>query len=162
MFGIHLRHFGKPALITVCVSCSVRSNSLQLHGMQPASLLCQWNSPSKNIGVDCHSLLQGIFPSQGSNLGLLHCRQIFYHLSHQKSPIPTLLTQIKPKIHSGNEEAYGTCDHQRPEKKGSCITVRDQKYFSYMVLLFSYKMLVFSIHIHLEDNQNLRMIQRLL
>ena len=35
----------------------------------------------KNTGVGCHSLLQGIFPTQGSNLGLLHCRQILYHLS---------------------------------------------------------------------------------
>ena len=41
------------------------------------------DSPGKNTGVGCHSLLQGIFPTQGSNLGLLHCRQILYHLSHQ-------------------------------------------------------------------------------
>ena len=38
-------------------------------------------------GVGCHSLLQGIFPTQGSNLGLPHCRQILYHLSHQGSPV---------------------------------------------------------------------------
>ena len=36
-----------------------------------------WNSPYKNTGVDRHSPLQEIFPNQGSNLGLLHCRQIF-------------------------------------------------------------------------------------
>ena len=36
----------------------------------------------------CHSLLQGIFPTCGSNPGLLHCRQILYHLSHQGSPTP--------------------------------------------------------------------------
>ena len=41
----------------------------------------------ENTGVGCHSLLQGIFPTQGSNLGLLHCRQILYHLSHQGSPV---------------------------------------------------------------------------
>ena len=35
--------------------------------------LCPWDSPGKNTGVDCHGLLQGIFPTQGSNLGLLHC-----------------------------------------------------------------------------------------
>ena len=46
-------------------------------------LLCPWNSPGKNTGVGCHSFLQGIFPTQGSNLGLLHCRQILYLLSHQ-------------------------------------------------------------------------------
>ena len=37
-----------------------------------------WNSPGKNAGVDCYSLLQGIFPTQGSNPGVLHCRQILY------------------------------------------------------------------------------------
>ena len=41
----------------------------------------------QDTGVGCHSLLQGIFPTQGSNPGLLHCRQILYHLSHQGSPI---------------------------------------------------------------------------
>ena len=44
------------------------------------------DSPGKNTGVGCHALLQGIFPTQESNLGLLHSRQIFYHLSHQGSP----------------------------------------------------------------------------
>ena len=39
--------------------------------------------------MDCYSLLQGIFPTQESNLSLLHCRQILYHLSHQGSPIVT-------------------------------------------------------------------------
>ena len=48
-------------------------------------LLCPWDSPGSNTGVGCHSLLQGIFPTQGPNLGLLHCRQI-YHLSNQGSP----------------------------------------------------------------------------
>ena len=41
----------------------------------------------KNTGVSCHFLLQVIFPTQGSNSGLLHCRQILYYLSHQGSPI---------------------------------------------------------------------------
>ena len=44
------------------------------------------DSPGKNTGVGCHALLQGIFPTQGSNPGLPHCRQILYHLSHQGSP----------------------------------------------------------------------------
>ena len=46
---------------------------------------CPWNSPAKNTGVGCHSLLRGIFPTQGLNLHLLHCRGILYHLSHQGS-----------------------------------------------------------------------------
>ena len=39
-----------------------------------------------NTGVSSHSLLQGIFPIQGSNLGILHCTQIHYHLSYKGSP----------------------------------------------------------------------------
>ena len=39
----------------------------------------------KNTGVGCHFLLQEIFPTQGLNLGLPHCRQMLYHLSHQGS-----------------------------------------------------------------------------
>ena len=45
------------------------------------------DSPGKNTGVGCHALLQGIFPMQGSNPDLPHCRQILYLLSHQGSPI---------------------------------------------------------------------------
>ena len=50
-------------------------------------LPCSRNSPGKNTGVGCHFLLQGIFPTQGLNPGLLHCRWSLYHLSHQGSPI---------------------------------------------------------------------------
>ena len=67
------------------VSCSVVSNSLQLHGLQPTRLLWPWNSPGKNGGAGCHSLLQGIFLTQVLNPGLLCCRQILYQLSHQGS-----------------------------------------------------------------------------
>ena len=68
------------------VSHSVMSDSLRAHGLQPARLLCPSNSPGKNTGVGCHSFLQGISLTQGSNLSLLHCRQILYHLSHKGSP----------------------------------------------------------------------------
>ena len=44
------------------------------------------NSPGKNTGVGCHVFLQRIFPTPGSNAGLLHWRWILYHLSHQGSP----------------------------------------------------------------------------
>ena len=50
--------------------------TLQLHGLWPAKLLCPWNFSDKNTGAGSHSLLQGIFPTQGSNLGLLHCGKI--------------------------------------------------------------------------------------
>ena len=62
-------------------------------GIEPMSPALQVDSlpteiPGKpiNIGLSCHALLQGIFPTQGSNPGLPHCRQILYHLSHQGSP----------------------------------------------------------------------------
>ena len=44
-----------------------------------------WNSPGQNTGVGSLSLLQGIFPTQGLNPGLLHCRRILYRLSHKGS-----------------------------------------------------------------------------
>ena len=52
--------------------------------------LCPWGSPGKNNGVGSHFLLQGIFLTQGSNLGLLHCRHILYHLSVQFSSVHSL------------------------------------------------------------------------
>ena len=111
-----------------CVlSCSVMSEFLWPHGLQPARLLCPWGfsrqeygsglswpppgdlpnpriqprSPTlqedslpyelpgkpKNTGVGSLSLLQAIFPTQDSNQGLLHCRQILYQLSYHGSPI---------------------------------------------------------------------------
>ena len=67
----------------MCVSHLVMSNSLQPHGLLPARHLCPWGSPGKNTGVNCHSLLRRIFPTQKSNPGLLHRRQIGYHLSYR-------------------------------------------------------------------------------
>ena len=49
-------------------------------------LYSPWNSPGQNTGVGSLSLLQGIFPTRGSNPGLPHCRWILYQLSHQGSP----------------------------------------------------------------------------
>ena len=62
-------------------SHSVMSDSLQPHGLYSPR-----NSPVQNTGVGSLSLLQGIFPTQGSNPGLPNCRQILYQLSHQGSP----------------------------------------------------------------------------
>ena len=70
----------------VCYSCSLTSDTLRPRGLQPAKLLCPWDFLGENTGVGCHSLLQGIFLTQGSNLDLQHCKQIPYHLSHQGSP----------------------------------------------------------------------------
>ena len=57
------------------------SDSLRPHG-----LYSPWKSPDQNTGVGSVPLLQGIFPTQGSNPGLPHCRRILYQLSHKGSP----------------------------------------------------------------------------
>ena len=83
-----------------CCCCLVPKSCLTLlgtHKLQPSRLLCPWGFPGKNTGVGCHFLLQGIFLTQGSNLGLPHCRQILYCLSHQGNPIgkPTDYFRLK-------------------------------------------------------------------
>ena len=50
--------------------------------LRPHRLYSPWNSPGQNTGAGSFSPLQGIFPTQGSNPGLLHRRRIFYQLSH--------------------------------------------------------------------------------
>ena len=57
------------------------SNSLRSHGLQSTRLLRPWDFPGKSTGGGCHFLLQRVFLTQGSNPGLLYCRQILYHLS---------------------------------------------------------------------------------
>ena len=74
-------------MCVLCVSRSVVPDSLRPHGLQSTRFLCPWDFPGKDTGVGCHFLLQGIFPTQGSNPGLLHCRQILYRLSYKGSPI---------------------------------------------------------------------------
>ena len=78
-----LQHRSSKASILRSVSHSVVPDSLQPHGLQPARLLCPWDSPGKNTEVGCHFLLWEIFPTQGSNPGLLQCWQILYHLSYR-------------------------------------------------------------------------------
>ena len=77
-------------------SCSVLSDFLwfmeyTVHSIQFNSIHSNWtiqsNSPGQNTGVGSLSLPQGIFPTQGSNPGVLHCRWILYQLSHKGSPL---------------------------------------------------------------------------
>ena len=81
-------HFGPPGKpkvrMSVTQSCPTLGDFLDC---SPPGSSDPWNSPGKNIGVGGHSLLQGIFPIQEFNPGLLHFRQIFfccffYHLNH--------------------------------------------------------------------------------
>ena len=62
---------------------SVVSDSVRPQRQQPTRLLRPWDSPGQNTGVGSLSFLQEIFPTQESNQGLLHCRQILYQLSYQ-------------------------------------------------------------------------------
>ena len=62
------------------------SRSVVSDSLRPHSLYSPWNSPGQNTGVGSLPLFQGIFPTQGENPGLLHCRQILYQLSHKGSP----------------------------------------------------------------------------
>ena len=66
--------------VSVTPSCVTLCNP---RDYSPLGLLWSWNSPGKNTGMSSHSLLQGISLTPESNLGLLHCRQFLYHLSHQ-------------------------------------------------------------------------------
>ena len=78
-----------PVLPGCAVLCLVVQLFLTLcdpRDCSPPDSSVHGDSPGKNTGVGCHALLQGIFPSQRSNPGLLCCRQILHHLSHQRNP----------------------------------------------------------------------------
>ena len=85
-----------------------------------ARLFCLRNSPGKNTGMDCHSLLQGIFPTQGSNPGLLHSRWIFYHLSHQWSLYEPFVIDKTPllKLQKDTTKLEQTLWNARSKDKG--------------------------------------------
>ena len=68
---------GIMTVVSTAVVAKLCPTLLLPHGLEPA---VRGISQGKNTGVeDCHSLFQGIFPTQGLNLHLLHCRQILYH-----------------------------------------------------------------------------------
>ena len=73
------------------------SDSLQAHG-----LYSPWNSPDQNTGLGSLFLLQGIFPTQGSNPSLPYCRRILYQLSHKGSP--TILEWVAYPFSSGSSQ----------------------------------------------------------
>jgi len=126
---------------------SVVSNSLRPHGLHcPARLYCPWNSPG-NTGLGFHALLQGIFPTQGLNPGLLHCRWILYCLSHQGSPNRLGLSWIQISYHFPNHRSsFLFC---ASTQIFFCI----EKYFSFLLrnfqLTFKEKNLFIDEFIHL-------------
>ena len=75
----------------------------------PHELYNPWNSSGQNTAVGSLSLLQAIFPTQGLNPGLLHCRRILYQLSHKGSPrtlervaFPSPVDLLDPGIEPGS------------------------------------------------------------
>ena len=110
----------------VAQSCPTLCNP---HGLEPTRLLCPWDFPGKGTRAGCHFLLQEIFPTQGLNPGLLHCRQTLYHLSHQGSPdfqrisrgvlkycsiLNTLIHVIHPR---GERAESGKSGHQQARQR---------------------------------------------
>ena len=75
-----------PLCCCCCLVTQLCLTLLQPHGLQPARLFCPWDFPGNNTGVDCHFLLQGIFPAQALNLRLLYRQVNSLPLSHQGGP----------------------------------------------------------------------------
>ena len=107
------KFFPTRASWKVCVSRSVYQ-ILRPRGLKPTRLLCSRDFSGKYTGVGCYFLLQGIFPTQELNPGLLHCRQILYHLSHQGSPLKstTGFLLAKPSQNLTQEPGSRTWSYQ--------------------------------------------------
>ena len=89
--------------LTSASACAyaVMSDSLQPRGLKPTRVLCPWDFPEENTRAGCHSLLQGISLTQGSNPRLLHWHVDSLPRSHQGSPIYAVLS------------SYTLCDIRR-------------------------------------------------
>ena len=103
-----------PTRMKVKVSCTVVSDSLQFHGLQPIRPLCPWNSPGKRTGVGCHLLLQGIFLTWGSNPGSCTAGRFFTNWATRKAP--TGVASRYQHLHQSVmfvsvDEASGTYNH---------------------------------------------------
>ena len=91
----------------------------------PPGLLCPRDSPGKNTRVDCHFLLQGFFLIQGLNPGLLHSRQILYHLSYRAVPDYTTFSKCGPQSPEGPQVAE-SCPNHAFEGKGAESQILDE------------------------------------
>ena len=94
------------AVCLVTQSCPILCDPMNCN---PPGFSVHGDSPSRNIGLDCHALLQGIFPTQRPNPGLPHCRWIIYCLSHKEAqeywseqPIPSPGDLSEPGIELGS------------------------------------------------------------
>ena len=108
LFCLYCAQSFSPTLCNV-MNCSPPGSSV--HG----------DFPRKNTGVGYHLLLQLIFPTQGLNPGLLHCRRILYHLSHQRSPfvLPNNIKYLKIYYyHNSYIPCKCSCPHVAQELLG--------------------------------------------
>ena len=102
MLGSHFKQQVYEVLVTqsfptLCNPMDYSPPGFSIHG----------SSPGKNSGVGCHALLHCFFPTQESNPGLLHCRQILYHLSHQGNP-------LKQQNHQQKAQNFEKCGTKWP------------------------------------------------
>ena len=93
--------FNKSYSYSESESCSVVSNCLRPHGLHSP-----WNSPGQNAAGGSLSLLQWIFPTQGSNPGLPHCGWILYQLSHEKATPKYLIIHLQSTQHSSGSFSF--------------------------------------------------------
>ena len=89
-------------------------------------LLCPWNFPGKNTEAGFHFLLQEIFPTQGLNPGLQHCRQTLYHLSHQGSLRHVSAGEISHVLGAGrsSQDSEGTHSTGSGQDDSPCSCTR--------------------------------------
>ena len=123
-----------PWMICVCVLvvtqlCLILCKSMDF--IQPGSSV-HGDSPGKNTGVGYHSLLQGIFPTQGPNPGLPHCRWILYCLSHQRMKGTWVWSLVweDPTCHSANKSCATTTETPALEPVSHTIETTDHSYWS--------------------------------
>ena len=102
--SLYIMRYGTFHSVAVVVKLLDPVNSLWPHGVEPARLLSQWDSPDENAGGGCRFLFQGIFPTQGPNLSLLHWWAGFNFFNHWASR-ETYLTPV----HQQNERRLSGC-----------------------------------------------------
>ena len=121
-----------------------------------ARFLCPWDSLGKNTGVGCPFLLQGIFSTQGSNSGLLHCRQILYHLNLNVS-FPTFklhCSLVIPHRVASSNQLYSEAQqqgHNFPMPQPSAVTLlrRGIEHFQHISMLsHALSQLIYTIYNH--------------
>ena len=107
----HLLPSVQAVLCLVSQSCPTLCDPMDY---RPPRRLCPWGSLGKNTGVGCHALLQGIFSTQGSNPGLLHCRWNLYRLSHQFRQLPAFQHPVPSHMGIGLGSSTARADSRRP------------------------------------------------